>query len=88
MRRRMLIRTVAVLTAAYALAGGPAVAQITSPAPAVADEPPADESAPTPPVQAAPVPEPGTILLVAGPAAVGWVVYWRRRWRPDPAAKA
>jgi hypothetical protein len=26
-----------------------------------------------------PVPEPGSFLLLAGPAAIGWVRYWRRR---------
>jgi hypothetical protein len=26
------------------------------------------------------VPEPSALLLAA-PAAAGWVIYWRRRWR-------
>jgi hypothetical protein len=37
-----------------------------------------------PPVQVSAVPEPGSILLLAGPAAVGWVAYWRRKWRAEP----
>jgi hypothetical protein len=35
-----------------------------------------------------PVPELSGLLLLAGPAAVGWVSYWRRRWHgqtPPPA---
>lgn len=36
-------------------------------------------SAPSP--RTSPVPEPGTVLMMAGPAAVGWVIYWRRRWK-------
>jgi T5SS/PEP-CTERM-associated repeat protein len=28
-----------------------------------------------------PVPEPGGLALLAVPAAVGWVTFWRRRWR-------
>ncbi len=91
MFRRMTMAAAAVLV----VAAGPAVAQVTdAPPPAAApaadpaslDAPPAAD--PALPVRVSPVPEPGTILLVAIPAAIGWVVYWCRRWRTRPAAQA
>jgi hypothetical protein len=77
--------------AALALVAASAVAQVTDATaankPAVtADQP----SAPAPPastlpVKVSPVPEPGSIALISGSvAAVGWVTYWRRKWRAAP----
>jgi hypothetical protein len=39
----------------------------------------------TPPSHVSAVPEPGSLVL-AGLTAVGWVTYWRRKWRADPNA--
>jgi hypothetical protein len=79
---------------ALALVAGPGVAQVAESLPSpnkpvvAADPVPAataDNTQPeAQPVHVSPVPEPGSILLLAGPAAVGWVAYWRRKWRADP----
>lgn len=76
-----------------AIAAGSATAQVTdslaSPTKTatavdqVAIPTPANPQTDAPPAQVSPVPEPASILLVAGPAAVGWVAYWRRKWRAD-----
>jgi hypothetical protein len=81
---------------ALALLASRAPAQVTDPLepttkpPLAADAvaaPAHEETAATPPtVKVSPVPEPGSILLLAGPAAVGWVAYWRRKWRAEPNA--
>lgn len=87
----------AIAVFALALAAGSAAAQVTdslpSPnKPAVAADPiavptQADPQPDAPPVRVSPVPEPGSILLLSGSAvAVGWVAYWRRKWRADPTA--
>ena len=73
---------------APALTAGPLAAQVAiptsspaSPDAATVDATPAVNSAPATPVSVSAVPEPGSILLLGGPAAVGWVMYWRRKWR-------
>jgi hypothetical protein len=69
------------------LTAGRVVAQVASPTPAptnpdAVDATPATTSpVPAPTVSVSPVPEPGSVLLLGGPAAVGWVMYWRRKWR-------
>jgi PEP-CTERM motif len=79
---------------ALAITAGSAAAQVadslpSSNKPAVAADPAAvptqaNPQPDAPPAHVSPVPEPGSILLLAGPAAVGWVAYWRRKWRADP----
>ncbi|HEX4590112.1 MAG TPA: PEP-CTERM sorting domain-containing protein [Gemmataceae bacterium] len=80
---------------ALAVIAGPVAAQVkdvlTPPGdpPAAADPavaPPKTDGPTNPPsVKVAPVPEPGSILLLAGAgSAVGWVTYWRRKWRAEP----
>jgi hypothetical protein len=82
MPRCRIIAAVIVLVAAV----GPAVAQVANsapepnPAPVVVDATPDIAPVPPPPVSVSPVPEPGSVLLLGG-AAVGWVAYWRRKWR-------
>jgi hypothetical protein len=88
--------TLAVL--ALALAAGSAAAQVTDSVPspnnpAVTAEPiittPTEPNLPTDAakVNLSPVPEPASMLLLAGTAAAGgWVAYWRRKWRVDPNA--
>ncbi len=90
----MLAGRLALAVFALALAASSAMAQVTdslaSPnKPAVVPDPiavptPSDPQTDAPPARLSPVPEPGSILLLAGPAAVGWVAYWRRKWRADP----
>ena len=79
--------------AALAFIAGSAVAQVTDTTagskPAVTAEQaagPAPTPVPLPPrVQVSPVPEPGS-LVVLSVTAVGWVAYWRRKWRVAPNA--
>jgi hypothetical protein len=75
---------------ALALVAGSVTAQVASPTtPAdestasAADVTPVAEPIAAPTVKVSAVPEPGSVLLLGGPAAVGWVLYWRRRWRAD-----
>ena len=82
----MFIRLSAWATLALALAVPRTQAQVSdsvahSTAPTPAAQPPTPDHDSTPPVHVTSVPEPGSVLLLAGPAAVGWVLYWRRRWR-------
>jgi PEP-CTERM motif len=75
---------------ALALAAGSAAAQVTVPVappekPAVVEPETAPAPAEVPPAHVSAVPEPGSILLLAAPAAAGWVAYWRRKWRVEPA---
>jgi hypothetical protein len=82
---------------ALAFIAGPAVAQVMdSPVPPSKAQPaadslivpkPADGPIAPPTIQVSQVPEPGSILLLAAPAAAGWVAYWRRKWRAEPADK-
>ena len=86
----MSSRRFATAIVSLALAAGPVAAQITeSVTPptnsAVAEPATTAAQSDAPSIQASPVPEPGTILLVAGPAALGWVAYWRRKWHVEPA---
>jgi hypothetical protein len=73
---------------ALAFAAGPTSAQVAhsnppndKPAVAAVDETPVAQPVAAPPIQVSAVPEPGSVLLLGGPAAVGWVLYWRRKWR-------
>ena len=84
----------ATAVAVLAFLAGRAAAQVADPVDlttdpiAIADAAaPTEAETSTPPVKVSPVPEPGTIMLLAGPAAIGWVAYWRRKWRADSAAK-
>jgi hypothetical protein len=89
MPRCRIIAAVVVL----AFAVGPAVAQVASTAPeqtkppAVVETTPDVTPVPPPPVSVSPVPEPGSVALLGG-AAVGWVVYWRRKWRAPQSPQA
>jgi hypothetical protein len=77
---------------ASAVLAGPATAQVASPLPApnapdttAVEAAPTADAAPVQPVSVSAVPEPGSVLLLGGPAAIGWVLYWRRKWRaPQP----
>jgi hypothetical protein len=87
----MVLRRLATVVAALALAVCPAFAQVTDalpsanrPATAAAVSTTAPPQTDSPPAQVSPVPEPGSILFVAGTAAIGWVAYWRRKWRVQP----
>jgi hypothetical protein len=86
----------AIAVLALALAAGSAAAQVTDTLvapnkPAVTAEPiaaptQANPQTETPPAHVSPVPEPGSLLVLASTAAVGWVAYWRRKWRADTTA--
>jgi len=82
----MLARLIMTLTLATAFHAGSLCAQVANPlsekqhaANPVQPQFQDSVSAPTP--RTSPVPEPGTVLMMAGPVAVGWVIYWRRRWK-------
>jgi hypothetical protein len=86
-----MLRRLAPAVVAVALVAGTAVAQVTdihAPptdlGPGAVDAPQPQPQSPTPNIQVSAVPEPGSILLVTG-AATGWVIYWRRKWRAEPA---
>ena len=91
----MRFRRLALAVLALAFAAAPAVAQVTDSLPksdkiavekTIVAPPQAELKVEPPPLQVSAVPEPGSILLLVGPAAVGWVAYWRRKWRADPNA--
>ena len=89
----MLACRLATAIALLAFIAGPLAAQVTetkAPVTAPTADPaakpdPAETPTEAPPVHVSQVPEPGTILMVVGPAAVGWVAYWRRKWRTTDA---
>ena len=86
----------AIAVLALAFAAGSAAAQVTDTLvpptkPAVTSDPvaaptQANPQTETPPAHVSPVPEPGSLLVLASTAAVGWVAYWRRKWRADTTA--
>jgi hypothetical protein len=77
---------------ALAFIAGVAAAQVTEFTPpdksvAATDKvvAPAEPQTEPAPIQISSVPEPGSILLLTGlSGGVGWVYYWRRRWRAGP----
>lgn len=89
----MLARLIVTLTLVTAFHSGNLCAQVANPVneqehAANPYQPQFQDSASAPMPRTSSVPEPGTVLMMAGPVAVGWVIYWRRRWKAGSNASS